>query len=167
MRRTVLWPYSLENLDRYNEYLGFYDDRDKGPASFIDRNMSPVNWAMEEMEDINDDNEYDVRMKQVCSGLLVRHPGCTYDNLLMWKGAREKNCYIDWNMEPEYGPFNGSHIFEWFEQYFLKFWPGITLHPMVISALNPSRNSGRSMKSCSDRGRLGFWQDSISLQRRA
>ena len=40
---------------------------------FIDRNMSPVNWAraMEEMEDINDDNEYDVRMKQVCSGLLV------------------------------------------------------------------------------------------------
>ena len=26
---------------------------------------------MEEMEDINDDNEYDVRMKQVCSGLLV------------------------------------------------------------------------------------------------
>ena len=23
------------------------------------------------MEDINDDNEYDVRMKQVCSGLVV------------------------------------------------------------------------------------------------
>ena len=66
--------YSLENLDRYNEYLGFYDDRDKEALpSFIDRNMSPVNWAraMEEMEDINDDNEYDVRMKQVCSGLLV------------------------------------------------------------------------------------------------
>ena len=38
--------YSLENLDRYNEYLGFYDDRDKEALpSFIDRNMSPVNWA--------------------------------------------------------------------------------------------------------------------------
>ena len=37
--------YSLENLDRYNEYLGFYDARDKEALPpFIDRNMSPVNW---------------------------------------------------------------------------------------------------------------------------
>ena len=45
---------SLENLARYNEYLGFYDARDKEALPpFIDRNMSPVNWAraMKEMED--------------------------------------------------------------------------------------------------------------------
>lgn len=77
--------------------------------------MSPVNWAraMEEMEDINDDNEYDVRMKQVCSGLLViGTQGCTYDNLLMWKERERKNCIY----RLEYGAgirslFNRSHIF--------------------------------------------------------
>lgn len=125
--------YSLENLARYNEYLGFYDDRDKEALpSFIDRNMSPVNWAraMEEMEDINDDNEYDARMKQVCSGLLViGTQGCTYDNLLMWKGSeRGKIVYIDWNMEPEYGPFlTGLTFLEWFEQYFLEILAGHNL----------------------------------------
>ena len=125
--------YSLENLDRYNEYLGFYDARDKEALPpFIDRNMSPVNWAraMEEMEDINDDNEYDVRMKQVCSGLLViGTQGCTYDNLLMWKGSeRGKIVYIDWNMEPEYGPFlTGLTFLEWFEQYFLEILAGHNL----------------------------------------
>ena len=125
--------YSLENLNRYNEYLGFYDARDKEALPpFIDRNMSPVNWAraMEEMEDINDDNEYDVRMKQVCSGLLViGTQGCTYDNLLMWKGSeRGKIVYIDWNMEPEYGPFlTGLTFLEWFEQYFLEILAGHNL----------------------------------------
>ena len=49
-----------------------------------------------------------------------------YDNLLIMEGERERKkfVYIDWNMEREYGPFNGSHISGWFERYFLEILAG-------------------------------------------
>lgn len=137
--------YCLEELARYNEYLGGYDDRDKDALPpFIDRNMSPADWAraMEEMEDMNDDNEYDARMKQVCSGLLViGTQGCTYDNLLMWKGSESgKIVYIDWNMESECGPFfTGLTFLEWFEQYFLEILAGHNLTSYGYISLKTER----------------------------
>lgn len=137
--------YPLESLAVHNEYLKLYDDRDKeNLPAFIDRNMSSSDWArtMEEMDEINDDNEYDVRMKQVCSGLLViGTQGCTYDNLLMWKGSEKgKIVYIDWNMEPEYGPFfTGLTFLEWFEQFFLEILAGHSLTSYGYISLKSER----------------------------
>ena len=67
------------------------------------------------------DTAYDRVMKEVCAGLLViGTQGCTYDNLLMWKGSEQgKIVYIDWNLEPEYGPFlTGMSFLDWYESYF-------------------------------------------------
>ena len=122
--------YSLESLPKYAECLESYDDRDKdGLPAFIDRDMSPGDWAraMEELEETDDDEAYNARMKQVCSGLLVMGTqGCTCDNLLMWKGSEKgKIVYMDWNLEPEYGPFFTGHTFlEWYEQFFLEILAG-------------------------------------------
>ena len=57
----------------YAGCLESYDDRDKdGLPAFIDRDMSPGDWAraMEELEETDDDEAYNARMKQVCSCLL-------------------------------------------------------------------------------------------------
>ena len=38
--------------------------------------------------------------------LVIGTQGCTYDTVLMCRGSeRGKIVYIDWNLEPEYGPF--------------------------------------------------------------
>ena len=111
--------YPLEDLPKYTEYLDSYDDKDTvALPAFIDRNLGKDDWA-QAMNDTEqaDDEEYDTIMKQVCSGLLViGTQGCTYDNLLMWKGSETGNIvYLDWNLEPEHGPFRD-----------------IILHPMAI-----------------------------------
>lgn len=118
--------YSLEELGMYTQYLGLYHETDReGLPAFIDRKMCKADWseAMKEAEEAAEDQEYDALMKRVCSGLLViGTQGCTYDNLLMWKGSEAgKVVYIDWNMEPEYGPFlTGLPFLEWYERYFLE-----------------------------------------------
>ena len=122
--------YSLEELERHTEYLGSYGegDREEMPA-FIDSSMCMAEWSktMKKAEEITDDEEYDAMMKQVCSGLLViGTQGCTYDNLLMWKGSEAgKMVYIDWNLEPEYGPFlTGMTFLEWYGHFFLEILAG-------------------------------------------
>lgn len=60
-------------------------------------------------------------MEQVYAGLIIiGTQGCTYDNLLMGNGSEEgKIVYIDWNLEPEYGPyFTHMTFLEWYENYF-------------------------------------------------
>ncbi len=113
--------YPLEKLAMYTECLGRYtqEEAENLPA-FIDRKMTDRDWAAAVGED-GDDQAYEDMMKQVCSGLLViGTQGCTYDNLLMWKGSeRGKIVYIDWNMEPEYGPFfTGLTFLDWYQRYF-------------------------------------------------
>lgn len=119
--------YSLEKLAMYTEYLDQYTEADEqGLPALIDRRMTDRDWA-EAMERGEDDEAYDGVMKEVCSGLLViGTQGCTYDNLLMWKGSeRGKVVYIDWNMEPDYGPFlTGMTFLDWYERYFLEIIAG-------------------------------------------
>lgn len=113
--------YPLEKMAAYTEYLEVYDKEDmQGLPAFIDRRMTREDWAAA-MERAEDDTAYDKVMKEVCAGLLViGTQGCTYDNLLMWKGSEQgKIVYIDWNLEPEYGPFlTGMSFLDWYESYF-------------------------------------------------
>ena len=90
--------------------------------AFIDRRMTPEDWAvrMEELDNCSDD-EYDSLIYKLCAGMLViGTQGCTYDTVLMCRGSeRGKIVYIDWNLEPGYGPFfTGMPFLYWYEMYF-------------------------------------------------
>lgn len=121
--------YSLEELEKHTEYLNQYTSGDgESLPAFIHRDLSDRDWA-EAMEEAGeaDDQGYDQAMRRVCSGVLViGTQGCSYDNLLMWKGSEQgKIVYIDWNLEPEYGPFfTGMTFLQWYEQFFLEILAG-------------------------------------------
>lgn len=107
-----------------------------GLPAFIDRQMTREDWAAA-MERAEDDTAYDKVMREVCAGLLViGTQGCTYDNLLMWKGSEQgKIVYIDWNLEPEYGPFlTGMSFLDWYERFFRKLSRATTLPPTATAA---------------------------------
>lgn len=115
--------YPLEKIEVYTEYLESYTEKEaeEYPA-FIDKSLTPEAWAarMKEAEACGNE-EYDAIMKKVCAGLIViGTQGCTYDNLLLCKGSENGNIvYIDWNLEPEYGPFFTKMTFlQWYERYF-------------------------------------------------
>ncbi|MEO3946226.1 SMI1/KNR4 family protein [Gorillibacterium sp. CAU 1737] len=109
--------YSLERTGSNEEYT-----RICGQPAWINEAMTKESWAekMNLMEDADDDT-YDRLHDEVFGGLnLIGTQGCTYDNLLMntgsWKG---KMVYIDWNLEPEYGPFfTGMGFLDWYEGFF-------------------------------------------------
>ena len=120
--------YSLEEAERYTEYLettqtaAKQKDEEVPAPAFIDRRMTPEDWAvrMEELDNCSDD-EYDSLMYKLCAGMLViGTQGCTYDTVLMCRGSeRGKIVYIDWNLEPGYGPFfTGMPFLYWYEMYF-------------------------------------------------
>ena len=120
--------YSLDEAERYTEYLettqtaAKQKDEEVPVPAFIDRRMTPEDWAvrMEELDNCSDD-EYDSLIYKLCAGMLViGTQGCTYDTVLMCRGSeRGKIVYIDWNLEPEYGPFfTGMPFLYWYEMYF-------------------------------------------------
>lgn len=126
--------YSLEEVERYTEYLETPEitetpdstvkaRTEEAPApAFIDRRMTPEDWAarMEELDNCGEE-EYDSLMYKLCAGMLViGTQGCTYDTVLMCKGSEcGKIVYIDWNLEPKYGPFfTGMPFLYWYEMYF-------------------------------------------------
>lgn len=120
--------YSLEEVERYTEYLETPETAAKARAAedpapaFIDRRMTPEDWAarMEELDNCSEE-EYDPLMYQLCAGMLViGTQGCTYDTVLMCQGSeRGKIVYIDWNLEPKYGPYlTGMPFLYWYEMYF-------------------------------------------------
>lgn len=115
--------YPLDKLPLYTEYLSEYTgEESRRMDAWIGEALTKQDWAavMEELEEAGDD-AYDEIMKRVCAGLLViGTQGCTYDNLLMWKGSEAgRIIYIDWNLEPECGPVLTHMTFlEWYERYF-------------------------------------------------
>ena len=147
--------YSLEELGKYTEYLNQYTEADRdGLPAFIQREMSARDWAaaMEEAEEA-DDEEYDRLMKRVCSGLLViGTQGCTYDHLLMWKGGEQgKVVYIDWNLEPEYGPFfTGMTFLQWYEHFFLEILAGHDVTSYGYRSLKTQRELIRDYPQAAD-----------------
>ncbi|MGL4695560.1 SMI1/KNR4 family protein [Enterococcus larvae] len=92
-----------------------------GREALIDRKLSKEYWKqiMDETED--DDDLYDEAMDRLYGGMLnIGTQGCTYDNLLMVSGSEiGKIVYIDWNLDPDYGPYLTDMTFlEWYENYF-------------------------------------------------
>jgi len=109
--------YMLENTIKYNEYKD-----SMSTSAFINNELKKETWksTMDKLEEA-DDAEYDEIMRQVYGGLMIiGTQGCTYDNLLMVNGSEKgKIVYIDWNLEPEYGPYLTRMTFlEWYENYF-------------------------------------------------
>lgn len=113
--------YSLEQLDRYNEYLDNSGADDSlTQYTFINKNMTIEEWNTK-IEELEDDDKYDFVMNQICNGVLViGTQGCTYDNLLMCSGSETgKIVYIDWNLDAGYPPFfTGISFLDWYETYF-------------------------------------------------
>lgn len=109
--------YMLENTNLHNEY-----PESISKQAFINKDLTKEMWKimMDKLEE-SDDDQYDEIMEQVYAGLtIIGTQGCTYDNLLMINGSEEgKIVYIDWNLEPEYGPyFTHMTFLEWYENYF-------------------------------------------------
>ncbi len=109
--------YMLENVNMHNEYLDSISKQ-----ALINNELTKEAWenTMDKLEE-SDDDEYDEIMKEVCGGLMIiGTQGCTYDNLLMVNGSeKDKIVYIDWNLDPEYGPyFTHMTFLEWYENYF-------------------------------------------------
>lgn len=109
--------YTLENSIIHNEYPDAISKQ-----AFINKHLTKEMWKimMDKLEE-SDDTQYDEIMEQVYSGLIITGTqGCTYDNLLMLNSSEEgKIVYIDWNLQPEYGPyFTHMTFLEWYENYF-------------------------------------------------
>jgi hypothetical protein len=109
--------YTLENTIIHNEYSDSISKQ-----AFLNKHLTKEMWKimMDKLEE-SDDAQYDEIMEQVYAGLIIiGTQGCTYDNLLMVNGSEEgKIVYIDWNLEPEYGPhFTYMTLLEWYESYF-------------------------------------------------
>ena len=114
--------YPLEKLTLYNPFLEKRCTNGKIEQSLlIDKNLTIECWnrKMEVLED--DDKEYESIYAQVIEGILIiGTQGCTYDNLLMYRGSEAgKMVYIDWNLEPDYPPFFTHMTFlEWYTRFF-------------------------------------------------
>lgn len=109
--------YMFENTNMYNEYPDSISNQ-----ALINNELTKEVWknTMDKLEE-SDDTEYDEIMKQVYGGLMIiGTQGCTYDNLLMVNGSeKDKIVYINWNLDPEYGPyFTHMTFLEWYENYF-------------------------------------------------
>jgi len=108
--------YSVEEIKRNCE--GKQDDNIQ---PLIDSNLSYATWykLMKQME--ADDDAYDEIYQQVCSGaVIIGTQGCTFDNLLMFKGSEAgKIVYIDWNLDGEYPPvLTGTSFLEWYVNFY-------------------------------------------------
>lgn len=91
--------------------------------ALIDKKLTKERWQqlMEETDDADDDALFDEAMNRLYGGMLnIGTQGCTYDNLLMANGSETgKIVYIDWNLDPDYGPYLTNMTFlEWYENFF-------------------------------------------------
>lgn len=108
--------YSLEGIKRNCD-----SKQNDSIQPLIDSNLSNATWykLMEQME--ADDDACDEIYQQVSSGVvIIGTQGCTFDNLLMFKGSEAgKIVYIDWNLESEYPPvLTRMSFLEWYVSYF-------------------------------------------------
>lgn len=96
--------YSLEEL-RQRQYCRQQDNK-LNPV--IDISLSKKMWnELMEQRDTADDDVYDEIDQRINTGVFsIGTQGCTYDNLLMFRGSETgKIVYIDWNLESEYPLF--------------------------------------------------------------
>lgn len=126
--------YSLEKLSSYLQYDNAICNKE-----IINNELTKESWKslFDECDDYDDD-EYEDITDKISGGLLViGTQGCTYDNLLMLSGSEAgKIVYIDWNLDPDYGPVLIDMTFlEWYENFFREIIRGNNLTAYGYSRL--------------------------------
>lgn len=133
--------YSLKQVAAYTERIDSYTEEEMVQyPPLIDCDLTSEQWAAlvgdgdcendssDSQED--QDEQWENIKKRIHSGILtIGTQGCTFDNLLMWKGSEKgKIVYIDWNLEPENAPFlTGLPFLQWYEAYFKEIIAGHNL----------------------------------------
>lgn len=112
--------YSLETVEQKNYCL----NKSVQNLVFIDNKLTPELWKKKTQilddSDCSDEIYDEIEAQVAAGGLEIGTQGCTYGNILMYKGSETgKIVYFDWDISSESPPYlTGMTFLDWYLSFF-------------------------------------------------